>query len=178
MADEGALSGVGEIDYEDYLFEQKFGMPRAQYEKEQGTIQNSMTPTRDKLNVFLEENTPLNPNQVDNLIGGQGRGFLDMGLSDVTVFPMLLDSYDAYNRLQKTRKTDEFSDSEEGVITSSPFILKVANILSSKDNRFKDYYDGKKSDIATIAFGPLGFLGMKAGALKILSKFKKGAMYK
>ena len=70
MADEGALSGVGEVDYEDYLFEQKFGMPRSQYEKEQGTIQNSMTPTRDKLNVFLEENTPLNPNQVDNLIGG------------------------------------------------------------------------------------------------------------
>jgi hypothetical protein len=26
--------------------------------------------------------------------------------------------------------------------------------------------------------GPLGFLGMKAGVLKFLSKFKKGAMYR
>tara|TARA_R110000744_G_C19000682_1_gene521775 strand:- start:32 stop:577 length:546 start_codon:yes stop_codon:yes gene_type:complete len=181
MADEGALSGVGEVDYEDYLFELRFGMPRAQYEQEQGTIENSITPTRDKLNLFLEENTPFNENQIGNMMGGQGRGFLDMGLSDITFIPALADSYDAYNRLRKKEKTDNFSDSEQSVITNSPFILKVAGILSGEfgnKNIISDYYDGKKTDITTAYAGPLGFLGLKAGALKFLSKFKKGAMYK
>ena len=51
-------------------------------------------------------------------------------------------------------------------------------LWSMMSEEFKDYYDGKKMDITTMYASPLGFLGMKAGALKILSKFKKGAMYR
>ncbi len=178
MADEGALSGVGEVDYEDYLFEQKFGMPRAQYEKEQGTIEKSMTPTRDKLNLFLEENTPFNENQIGNMMGGQGRGFLDMGLSDITFIPALADSYDAYNRLRKKEKTDNFSDSEQSMITSSPFILKVAGILSGSlgyENIISDYYDGKKGDLLNVYSAPLSAIGVKKNVIDTLKKLGRSA---
>ena len=148
---------------------------------------HSLTPTRDQLNLFLEENTNLTGEEIGNIMGGYGRGFLDMGYADLTFIPGLMDSYDAFNRLQETKKDDDFTDSEQRSIEMFPLPIKLAAIGAGalgKDNTISDYYDGKKMDIVTMYGGPLGVLGVKAGVVKLLNNLKgkvsmlPGGMYK
>jgi len=147
----------------------------------------SLTPTRDQLNLFLEENTNLTGEEIGNIMGGYGRGFLDMGYADLTFMPGLMDAYDAYNRLQETKKDDDFTDGEQATIEMMPLPIKLASIgagAMGADSRISDYYDGKKMDIVTTFAGPLGVLGVKAGVVKLLNNLKgkvsmlPGGMYK
>ena len=147
----------------------------------------SLTPTRDQLNLYLEENTNLTGEEIGNIMGGYGRGFLDMGYADLTFVPGLMDSYDAFNRLQETKKNDDFTDGEQASIEMMPLPLKLASIgagAMGADSRINDYYDGKKMDIVTMYGGPLGVLGVKAGVIKLLNSLKgkvsilPGGMYK
>tara|TARA_B100000497_G_scaffold78027_1_gene87159 strand:- start:3382 stop:3990 length:609 start_codon:yes stop_codon:yes gene_type:complete len=190
MADEeyykskiGALSELGENKSKDPSAEFKELLSKAET-IDVNLNNNSLTPTRGVVSDFLvnkiygDDATKENYQTVTNFIGGDGQGFYDMGSSDITFVPAFLDSYDAYNRLQKTRKTDDFSDSKESVITNSPFALKVAGILSGSlgyENIISDYYDGKKMDITTMYGGPLGILGIKAGVLNLLKKLGRSA---
>ena len=153
----------------------------------------SLTATRDAVSNFLLNNiygddfTKENVKTVGNITGGAGQGFLDMGVSDVTFVPGLMDSYDAFNRLQETKKDDDFTDSEQRSIEMFPLPIKLAAIGAGalgKDNTISDYYDGKKMDIVTMYGGPLGVLGVKAGVVKLLNNLKgkvsmlPGGMYK
>ena len=147
----------------------------------------SLTPTRDQLNLYLEENTNLTGEEIGNMMGGYGRGFLDMGYADLTFVPGLMDSYDAFNRLQETKKNDDFTDGEQASIEMMPLPVKLASIgagAMGADSRISDYYDGKKMDIVTMYGGPLGVLGVKAGVIKLLNSLKgkvsilPGGMYK
>jgi len=147
----------------------------------------SLTPTRDQLNLYLEENTNLTGEEIGNIMGGYGRGFLDMGYADLTFVPGLMDSYDALNRLQETKKNDDFTAGEQASIEMMPLPLKLAYIgagAMGEDSRINDYYDGKKTDIVTMYGGPLGVLGVKAGVIKLLNSLKgkvsilPGGMYK
>ena len=147
----------------------------------------SLTPTRDQLNLYLEENTNLTGEEIGNMMGGYGRGFLDMGYADLTFVPGLMDSYDAFNRLQETKKNDDFTDGEQASIEMMPLPVKLASIgagAMGADSRISDYYDGKKMDIVTMYGGPLGVLGVKAGIIKLLNSLKgkvsilPGGMYK
>ena len=147
----------------------------------------SLTPTRDQLNLFLEENTNLTGEEIGNIMGGYGRGFLDMGYADLTFMPGLMDAYDAYNRLQETKKDDDFTDGEQATIEMMPLPIKLASIgagAMGADSRISDYYDGKKMDIVTTFAGPLGVLGVKAGVVKLLNNLKgkvsmlPGGMYR
>ena len=147
----------------------------------------SLTPTRDQLNLYLEENTNLTGEEIGNMMGGYGRGFLDMGYADLTFVPGLMDSYDAFNRLQETKKNDDFTDGEQASIEMMPLPVKLASIgagAMGADSRISDYYDGKKMDIVTMYGGPLGVLGVKAGVVKLLNSLKgkisilPGGMYK
>jgi hypothetical protein len=147
----------------------------------------SLTPTRDQLNLYLEEKTNLTGEEIGNIMGGYGRGFLDMGYADLTFVPGLMDSYDAFNRLQETKKNDDFTDGEQASIEMLPLSLRLASIgagAMGEDSRINDYYDGKKMDIVTMYGGPLGVLGVKAGIIKLLNSLKgkvsilPGGMYK
>ena len=176
MADEGALSGLI---------------------KKREVPVDSETPTRDKLNLLISENTPFSYEQVGNFMGGKNQGFYDMGYSDITMFPTFLDAYDAQKRLAQSEMTDNFTDVEEAQVKSIPFGLKVLSLLTGEGykalgidspilpfdspiNKVTDYYDGKKTDTAYIYGAPLGALGLKAGAVKFLQNFKqfKGLMNK
>jgi len=147
----------------------------------------SLTPTRDRLNLFLEENTNYSGEEIGNMMGGYGRGFLDMGYADLTFVPAILDAYDAYDRLQETKKNDDFTDAEQRSVEMMPLGLKLASIGAGAlgtDNRISDYYDGKKMDIVTTFAGPLGVVGVKAGVVNLLNSLKgkisilPGGMYK
>ena len=147
----------------------------------------SLTPTRDQLNLYLEENTNLTGEEIGNMMGGYGRGFLDMGYADLTFVPGLMDAYDAFNRLQETKKNDDFTDGEQASIEMMPLPVKLASIgagAMGADSRISDYYDGKKMDIVTMYGGPLGVLGVKAGVVNLLNSLKgkvsmlPGGMYK
>ena len=147
----------------------------------------SLTPTRDQLNLYLEENTNYSGEEIGNMMGGYDRGFLDMGYADLTFVPGLMDAYDAFNRLQETKKNDDFTDGEQASIEMMPLPVKLASIgagAMGADSRISDYYDGKKMDIVTMYGGPLGVLGVKAGVVKLLNSLKgkisilPGGMYK
>jgi len=166
------LEKSGAVDYEDYLFAQKFGMPRAQYIAEQGAFDKSMTPTRDRLSLFAQE-MGMSPNMAGRVFGGADQGFMDMGVIDIPFVGGALDAIDAYNRLEKTKEEDNFSDNQERLIQGLPFSMKVASILMPGDNYIKEYYDGKKMDIATLYAGPLGFLGVSSATGNFLSKLAR-----
>ena len=155
------------ISYDDYMFEQKYGMPRAQYIAEQGTFDKSMTPTRDRVSLAAQE-MGMSPNMAGRVFGGAGQGFMDMGVVDIPFVGGALDAIDAYGRLEKTKEEDRFSDGQERLIQNMPFAVKVASILLPGDNDIKDYYDGKKMDLATLYGGPLGFLGVSSTTGKFL----------
>jgi len=166
------LEKSGAVDYEDYLFAQKFGMPRAQYIAEQGTFDKSMTPTRDRVSLFAQE-IGMSPDMAGRVFGGADQGFMDMGLIDIPFVGGALDAIDAYGRLKKTKEEDRFSDGQERLIQSMPFAVKVASILLPGDNDIKDYYDGKKMDLVTLFSGPLGFLGASSATGSFLSKLAR-----
>ena len=147
----------------------------------------SLTPTRDRLNLFLEENTNYSGEEIGNMMGGYNRGFLDMGYADLTFAPAMLDAYDAFNRLQETKKSDDFTDAEQQYIEMMPLPVRLAAIGAGAlgtDSRISDYYDGKKMDIVTMYGGPLGVVGVKAGVVNLLNSLKgkisilPGGMYK
>ena len=145
----------------------------------------SLTATRDAVSDFLLNNiygddyTKENVKTVGNITGGAGQGFLDMGVSDVTVIPGLMDSYDAFNRLQETKKSDDFTDAEQTTIEMMPLPVKLAYIgagAMGEDNAISDYYDGKKMDIVTMYAGPTGLIGVSAGVVNLLMKFGRSAV--
>jgi predicted CopG family antitoxin len=107
------------------------------------------------------------------MFGGADQGFMDMGLIDIPFVGGALDAIDAYGRLEKTKEEDRFSDGQERLIQSMPFAVKVASILLPGDNDIKDYYDGKKMDLATLYGGPLGFLGVSSATGNFLSKLSR-----
>lgn len=166
------LEKSGAVDYEDYLFAQKYGMPRAQYIAEQGTFDKSMTPTRDRVSLFAQE-MGMSSDMAGRVFGGADQGFMDMGVIDIPFVGGALDAIDAYGRLEKTKEEDRFSDGQERLIQSMPFAVKVASILLPGDNDIKDYYDGKKMDLATLYGGPLGFLGVSSATGSFLSKLSR-----
>ena len=145
----------------------------------------SLTATRDAVSDFLLNNiygddyTKENVKTVGNITGGAGQGFLDMGVSDVTFVPGLMDSYDAFNRLQETKKSDNFTDAEQTTIEMMPLPVKLAYIgagAMGEDNAISDYYDGKKMDIVTMYAGPTGLIGVSAGVVNLLMKFGRSAV--
>ena len=147
----------------------------------------SLTPTRDQLNLYLEENTNLTGEEIGNIMGGHGRGLLDMGYADLTFVPGLMDAYDASSRLQETQNNDDFTAREQRAIEMMPLPVKLGYIGAGAmgvDSPISDYYDGKKMDIVTMYGGPLGVLGVKAGVVKLLKSLKgkvsilPGGMYK
>ena len=160
------------ISYDDYMFEQKFGMPRDEYIAKYGTFDKSMTPTRDRVSLFAQE-MGMPADSAGRVFGGADQGFMDMGLIDIPFVGGALDAIDAYGRLEKTKEQDRFSDSQERLIQSMPFAVKVASILLPGDNDIKDYYDGKKMDLATLYGGPLGFLGVSSATGSFLSKLAR-----
>jgi len=138
----------------------------------------SLTPTRDRLNLFLEENTNYSGEEIGNMMGGYGRGFLDMGYADLTFAPAMLDAYDAFNRLQETKKSDDFTDAEQRSIEMMPLPVRLASIAAGamgNDNAISDYYDGRKMDIVTMYAGPAGVIGISAGVVNLLTKFGRSA---
>ena len=145
----------------------------------------SLTATRDAVSDFLLKNiygddyTKENVKTVGNIIGGPGQGVLDMGASDVTVIPGLMDARDAFNRLQETKKSDDFTDAEQATIEMMPLPIKLASIGSGAmgvNNDISDYYDGKKMDIVTMYAGPTGLIGVSAGVVNLLMKFGRSAV--
>ena len=153
----------------------------------------SLTATRDIVSDFLLNNiygddyTKQNVKTVGNFMGGAGQGFLDMGYADLTFAPAMLDAYDAFNRLQETKKSDDFTDAEQRYIEMMHPSIRLGAVMAGAlgtDSRISDYYDGKKMDIVTMYGGPLGLVGVKAGVVKLLNSLKgkisilPGGMYK
>ena len=145
----------------------------------------SLTATRDIVSDFLLNNiygddyTKQNVKTVGNFMGGAGEGFLDMGYADLTFAPAMLDAYDAFNRLQETKKSDDFTDAEQRSIEMMPLPVRLAAIgagAMGNDNAISDYYDGRKMDIVTMYAGPLGVVGVKAGVVNLLTKFGRSAI--
>tara|TARA_R110002050_G_scaffold195192_1_gene330009 strand:+ start:286 stop:996 length:711 start_codon:yes stop_codon:yes gene_type:complete len=165
---DGQLNIPTQAAADEMEFQNKFNMSRSDVPSGEMAFENSMTPTRDKFVGYLEEKLPTG--KFGNLLGGQGQGFLDMGLADVMVAPSVLDSYDAYNRLEETKRTDNFSNTTDLAMARLPFALKVAAVLDPNTNAIKDYYDGKKMDIVTMYAPMLGVAGVS-----ILSKFGRAA---
>tara|TARA_R110002051_G_scaffold170553_1_gene241134 strand:+ start:2668 stop:3360 length:693 start_codon:yes stop_codon:yes gene_type:complete len=155
-------------DVQSYQFQNKFGFYPHNLPSGEMAFEDSKTPTRDKFVGYLEKKLPTE--KYGNLLGGQGQGFLDMGLADAFVVPSFLDSYDAHNRLEETKRTDNFSNTTDLAMAQLPFALKVAAILDPNTNAIKDYYDGKKMDLVTMYAPMLGFSGVS-----FLAKFGRAA---
>ena len=148
----------------------------------------SRTPTRDiAVEQYARQLGGENYSKEDyikagNMFGGDGRGFYGMGYMDIPVVGGAMDAKDAFVRLQETKETDNFSLANDRAMEQLPFTVRLAALLTPQDNVIKQYYDGKKMDIAEIGMGMgevmaipsgLGYLGYKT--MDFLSKFARKA---
>ena len=161
-------------------FKKKFGFekPSTMYGGENAAFEAvpNLDPTRDKLFSYLEEYLP---NQAGNIVGGEGRGFMNMGYIDIPVIGDAMDIYDASGRLIDAYKTDNYTARDDAMIGRLPFAAQVAMMLA-KDTKFGrsvvgDYYDDKAEPMTYLtaiagAGGVLAGLGVKAA--KFLSVLK------
>jgi len=148
----------------------------------------SRTPTRDMAveqyarQIGGENYSAEDYRKAGNMFGGEGRGFYGMGYMDIPVVGGAMDAKDAFVRLQETKETDNFSLANDRAMEQLPFTIRLAALLTPQDNVIKQYYDGKKMDIAEIGMGMgevmaipsgLGYLGYKT--MDFLSKFARKA---
>ena len=148
----------------------------------------SRTPTRDMAvekyarQIGGENYSAEDYRKAGNMFGGEGRGFYGMGYMDIPVVGGAMDAKDAFVRLQETKETDNFSLANDRAMEQLPFTVRLAALLTPQDNVIKQYYDGKKMDIAEIGMGMgevmaipsgLGYLGYKT--MDFLSKFARKA---
>ena len=161
-------------------FKKKFGFekPSTMYGGENAAFEAvpNLDPTRDRAVSYLEQYFP---NQAENIVGGEGRGFMDMGYIDATGIGDAMDIYDASGRLIDAYKTDSYTARDDAMIGRLPFAAQVAMMLA-KDTKFGrsvvgDYYDDKAEPMTYLttiagAGGVLTGLGVKAA--KFLSVLK------
>jgi len=148
----------------------------------------SRTPTRDMAvekyarQIGGENYSAEDYRKAGNMFGGEGRGFYGMGYMDIPVVGGAMDAKDAFVRLQETKETDNFSLANDRAMEQLPFTVRLAALLTPQDNVIKQYYDGKKMDIAEIGMGMgevmaipsgLAYLGYKT--MDFLSKFARKA---
>ena len=161
-------------------FKKKFGFekPSTMYGGENAAFEAvpNLDPTRDKLFSYLEEYLP---NQAGNIVGGEGRGFMNMGYIDIPVIGDAMDIYDASGRLIDAYKTDSYTARDDAMIGRLPFAAQVAMMLTTdKDGSSPvsgDYYRNKAEPMTYLttiagAGGALAGLGVKAA--KFLSVLK------
>jgi len=161
-------------------FKKKFGFekPSTMYGGENAAFEAvpNLDPTRDKLFSYLEEYLP---NQAGNIVGGEGRGFMNMGYIDIPVIGDAMDIYDASGRLIDAYKTDNYTARDDAMIGRLPFAAQVAMMLTTdKDGSSPvsgDYYRNKAEPMTYLttiagAGGVLAGLGVKAA--KFLSVLK------
>ena len=116
----------------------------------------SRTPTRDMAvdkyarQIGGENYSAEDYRKAGNMFGGEGRGFYGMGYIDIPFVGGLADAKDAFVRLQETKETDDFSLANDRAMEQLPFTVQLAALLTPQDNVIKQYYDGKKMDIAEI----------------------------
>jgi len=161
-------------------FKKKFGFekPSTMYGGKSAAFEAvpNLDPTRDRAVSYLEQYFP---NQAENIVGGEGRGFMDMGYIDATGIGDAMDIYDASGRLIDAYKTDSYTARDDAMIGRLPFAAQVAMMLA-KDTKFGrsvvgDYYDDKAEPMTYLttiagAGGALAGLGVKAA--KFLSVLK------
>lgn len=154
----------------------------------------SRTPTRDMAvekyarQIGGENYSAEDYRKAGNMFGGEGRGFYGMGYVDIPFVGGLFDAKDAFVRLQETKETDDFSLANDRAMEQLPFTVQLAALLTpqDQDNVIKQYYDGKKEDLAEmlLGFGETGVVAkslkytvraIPAGAMDFLSKFARKA---
>ena len=153
-------------------FYKKFGFekPTEMYGGETAAFEAvpNLDPTRDKLFSYLEEYFP---NQAGNIVGGEGRGFMDMGYIDAAGIGDAMDIYDASGRLVDAYNTDNYTARDDAMIGKLPFAVQVAMMLAKDTKGGKsmvgDYYDDKAEPMTYLtamagAGGALAGLGLKA----------------
>jgi len=161
-------------------FKKKFGFekPSTMYGGENAAFEEvpNLDPTRDRAVSYLEQYFP---NQAENIVGGEGRGFMDMGYIDATGIGDAMDIYDASGRLIDAYKTDSYTARDDAMIGRLPFAAQVAMMLTTdKDGSSPvsgDYYRNKAEPMTYLttiagAGGVLAGLGVKAA--KFLSVLK------
>jgi hypothetical protein len=152
----------------------------------------SRTPTRDMAadkyarQIGGENYSAEDYRKAGNMFGGEGRGFYGMGYVDIPFVGGLFDAKDASVRLQETKETDDFSLANDRAMEQLPFTVRLAALLTPQDNVIKQYYDGKKEDLADmlLGFGETAIVAkslkytvksIPAGAMDFLSKFARKA---
>jgi len=161
-------------------FKKKFGFekPSTMYGGKSAAFEAvpNLDPTRDRAVSYLEQYFP---NQAENIVGGEGRGFMDMGYIDATGIGDAMDIYDASGRLIDAYKTDSYTARDDAMIGRLPFAAQVAMMLTTdKDGSSPvsgDYYRNKAEPMTYLttiagAGGVLAGLGVKAA--KFLSVLK------
>ena len=152
-------------------FKQKFGFekPSTMYGGKSAAFEAppNLDPTRDAAADYLSKFT----GKSDAIIGGEGRGFMDMGYIDATGAGDAMDMYDASGRLANAYKTDSYTARDDAMIGRLPFAAQVAMMLA-KDTKggrsvIGDYYDDKAEPMTYLttmagAGGALAGLGVKA----------------
>ena len=165
-------------------FYKKFGFekPTEMYGGENAAFEAvpNLDPTRDRAVSYLEEYFP---NQIeravsaDNIVGGEGRGFMDMGYIDMTGIGDAMDVYDAGGRLADAYKTDNYTARDDAMIGRLPFAAQLAMMLTTdKDGSSPvsgDYYRNKAEPMTYMtgmaAAGPI-IVGLGGAAMKFLKR--------
>ena len=159
-------------------FYKKFGFekPTEMYGGENAAFEAApnLDPTRDKLFSYLEEYLP---NQAGNIVGGEGRGFMDMGYIDIPVIGDAMDVYDAGARLVDAYKTDNYTARDDAMIGRLPFASQLALMLTKDTDAVRpivgDYYDNKAEPMTYLtgmaAAGPI-IVGLGGAAMKFLKR--------
>jgi len=135
----------------------------------------SRTPTRDMAvekyarQIGGENYSAEDYRKAGNMFGGEGRGFYGMGYVDIPFVGGLFDAKDAFVRLQETKETDDFSLANDRAMEQLPFTVQLAALLTPQDNVIKQYYDGKKEDLAEMLLG-FGETGVVAQSFKYTAK--------
>ena len=165
-------------------FYKKFGFekPTEMYGGENAAFEAvpNLDPTRDRAVSYLEEYLP---NQIeravsaDNIVGGEGRGFMDMGYIDMTGIGDAMDVYDAGGRLVDAYKTDNYTARDDAMIGRLPFASQLALMLTKDTDAVRpavgDYYDNKAEPMTYLtgmaAAGPI-IVGLGGAAMKFLKR--------
>ena len=159
-------------------FYKKFGFekPTEMYGGENAAFEAvpNLDPTRDRAVSYLEEYFP---KQAGNIVGGEGRGFMDMGYIDASGIGDAMDVYDAGARLVDAYKTDNYTARDDAMIGRLPFASQLALMLTKDTDAVRpivgDYYDNKAEPMTYLtgmaAAGPI-IVGLGGAAMKFLKR--------
>jgi hypothetical protein len=151
----------GSQDYNDFLFYQKYGLPRSEWEAEQGTVgplegyQTGET-RRNILDMFPDKYR----SKAREFIGGDPNQAMGLGYADATFIPGILDAYDGWNASKDiASKNRQAKKNVEDQLISEGYDPASKDFYAEYQRRLPET-ESSAEPMIDVVFGALSGLGI------------------